>query len=86
MGKNYDAEKLSAANKIYAQIQQKKDDIIELERIAKDNNICLHKKTIPHIASQWIFQRNLLKLKQLPISIYLFGWLLWLLLLEELLL
>ena len=44
MGKNYDAEKLSAANKIFAQIQQKKDDIIELERIAKDNNICLHKK------------------------------------------
>ena len=52
MGKNYDAEKLSAANIIFAQIQQKKDDIIELERIAKDNNICLHKKTIPHIASQ----------------------------------
>ena len=44
MGKNYDAEKLSAANIIFAQIQQKKDDIIELERIAKDNNICLHKK------------------------------------------
>ena len=43
MGENYDAEKLSAANVIYAQIQQKKNDIIELERIAKENGISLQK-------------------------------------------
>ena len=36
---NYDATKLYAANKIYAQIQDYKDNIIELERIALDNNI-----------------------------------------------
>ena len=39
MGKNYDAEKLLAANKIYDKILQNKDNIIELEKIAKDMGI-----------------------------------------------
>ena len=39
MGKNYDAEKLLAANKIYDKILQNKNNIIELEKIAKDMGI-----------------------------------------------
>lgn len=41
MNENYDAVKLYAANKIYSQIQQCKDDIIKLERIATENKIDL---------------------------------------------
>ena len=38
MDENYDAVKLCEANKIYSQIQEYKDDIIELERIAFSYN------------------------------------------------
>jgi len=46
MGVSYDAKKLSAANKIYGRILQNKDNIIELERIAKENNVSHHKKVM----------------------------------------
>ena len=39
INENYDATKLYAANKIYAQIQDFKDNIIELERIVSENKI-----------------------------------------------
>ena len=41
MNENYDAVKLYAANKVYSQIQDFKDNIIELERIASENKIDL---------------------------------------------
>lgn len=39
INENYDAVKLYAANKIYSQILKYKDNIVELERIAIDNQI-----------------------------------------------
>ena len=41
MDENYDAAKLHVANLAYAQVQENKDDIIELERIAVKNRIRL---------------------------------------------
>lgn len=41
VGDNYSPEKLYAANKIYAQIQSKRDDIVGLEQIARECGIRL---------------------------------------------
>lgn len=44
MGDHYDADKLYVANQVYAKIQANSDDIIELEKIAKENGIVLKAK------------------------------------------
>ena len=41
VGDNYDSKKLQVANKIYAKIQNLRDDIIGLENIANENNIII---------------------------------------------
>jgi hypothetical protein len=59
---NYDAVKLYVANKVYSQILESKNDIIELEKIATENNIKLlshHNENCEDINVQGISEEDL---------------------------